>query len=152
VTMPLGGLAARRPSLRRYPVRRYVFLIVVSALVTVTVVSYWPKPDGPMVAVNDTAQLESVRLTLDTGGSLEYAMPPSSAVVLPRPPVGTVTGAVIFNQQCVGLAFYGWGPRVFAVGGDINARSGGDFGQHYDGATQPAVAGSNCVGVPVSSP
>jgi hypothetical protein len=140
------------PSLPRYPKRRYAFLIVVSVLAIVTVVSYWPKPDGRMVAVNDTAQMQSVRLTLDTGGTLEYAMPPLSAVVLPRPPVGTVTGAVIFNQQCVGLAFYGWGPRVFAVGGDINSGSGGDLGRHYDGATQPAIAGSNCVGVTVSSP
>jgi len=83
--------------------RRYAFLIFVIVIGTATVLAYWPKPNGPMVAVNETSQASSVSLTLDTGATLEYAMPPLSAVLLPISPVGTVTGAVVDSAAAVGL-------------------------------------------------
>lgn len=143
------------PSLRRVAKRRYAFLIVLIVILTATALAYRPKPDGRMVAVNGTAQANSVCLTLDTGGTVEYAMPPTSAVILAAPTSGTVTGAVIFDQHCVVLVEADFGPRVFGAGGQLYDRGIHDAGfteQHYDGAMEAAVAGSPCVGVTLPPP
>lgn len=139
-------------SLRLIPKRRYVFVAV---LAITLILSYGIHPAGRMVAVNRTDQAESVRLTMDSGGNVEYQLPPMSAVVLPAPDGGTVTGAVIFDDHCLAIIGASFGPRVFGAGGQIYNRGLHDAGfttDRYDGVTQAAVAGSTCVGVTLPSP
>lgn len=47
------------PSLRQVAKRRHAFLIVLIVMVTATVLAYWPKPNGRMVAVNETDSTNS---------------------------------------------------------------------------------------------